>query len=397
MARKAVSYGFPMVFLGVLAMGMTAIQAVRAAEPGQLVLTQSAPPFTFAAGAEDWTFKAPSSPSYVAPLHEAVAGEPGFLRLQAEADNTNTFGFWESPLFQIPGVGPDAVAAPGAIRLPADTTGNTIFTARCWVKSNVADAGRVPQLRFRSTSASLSKSAMLVIDSQADGAVSPTPEGRRYDLWFVPSPDSLGFRLDFEMLNFNPLDDPNGSLELDTAELWRVEPWSMTGLRAEKTYTFDDGAEGWTFFAPPQFTAPGYTVADSALVLVSRPGDNTFGYWTSPAAGATMIESGRMYIARFRVASDVADKQMSKVPGFRCRIHEGSFHAGAVVAVESVTGEVSPVVDSPREFDVYFEPPAASAGQPLILAFDMTKFAFGDSDTAQLRLEEVTVFSAALP
>ena len=49
--------------------------------------------------------------------------------------------------------------------------------------------------------------------------MSPTPAGRTYDLYFYPPQSLVGTEADsilaaFDMLNFDPLDAPNGALLL---------------------------------------------------------------------------------------------------------------------------------------------------------------------------------------
>jgi hypothetical protein len=347
--------------------------------------------FDFTETEEGWTFV--TTAEFSAPGSSHVPGDPGVLNITA-TNNTDNFGYWESPAFQL--YGADAVPMARAIQLNADNTGSSVFIAKYRVGTDVTDQSTVPQLRLRTTSLSLSKSAMLVVDSQGDGAYSPVPGGRDYNLWFVPSPDSAGFQLEFEMLNFYPTDAANGTLSLDFVELTQVDPGTaLTNVVVEKDYTFAEGNEGWESVSVPEFTAPGFDVGDGALKLTSDAGDNVFGYWASTLdAGSVVIQAGKAYIARFTVASDVDPTDAALVPGLRCRLHEESFQAGVVLHVESLTGAVSPVVGAPKEYDVYFEPPASAVGKRLILAFDILKTEIGDSDTAQLWLDQATIISA---
>lgn len=359
-------------------------------QPGE---NGSAVVFDFTDDAQGWAFH--SAPLFDAPDHAALPGSPGVLRMQA-VNNTQCHGYWESPIFQLAGVKGSPV--PGAILIQGDNTGETLFVARYKVRGNVADQTRVPALRLRATSISLSKSSMLVAESKGDGAFSPTLAGTDYAMWFVPSPDSLGFQLAFEMLNFDPRDAADGILDLDEVELYPVDPTMLSDQRIEKEYTFEESTEGWIPVSVAGFTAPGFSHADGALKLVSKPGDNVYGYWSLPADGenAVTLEAGRVYIVRFSVASDVAVENASKVPGLRLRVHENAFRAASMVVVESITGAVSPVVGEPRDYDVYLMPPSEAAGYKLIPAFDITKFSIGDSDTAQLWLTGVVVESARL-
>jgi hypothetical protein len=349
--------------------------------------------FDFVADEQGWTFH--SAPTLDAPEHSAIPGSPGLLRLRA-VNNTRCYGYWESPLFQLAGVPGRAI--PGAIMIQADTTGEALFVARYRVRGDVEDQTKVPTLRLRTTSISLSKSSILVVESKGDGAYSPTPAGADYSMWFVPSPDSLGFQLAFEMLNFDPRDAANGTFEFDEVELSQVAPSLLSDYRLEKQYTFESDSEGWLPVNVAGFTAPAFEQSDSALKLTSKPGDNVYGYWSLPADGANgvTIEAGRVYIVKFTVESDVHVENAAKVPGLRLRVHENAFRAASMVVVESITGAVSPVVGEPQTYDVYFVPPPEAAGYKLIPAFDITKFSIGDSDTAQLWLTGVVVESAKL-
>lgn len=351
------------------------------------------PTFDFVPDEQGWTFH--SAPTLDPPDHAAIPGSPGVLRMQA-VNNAQCYGYWESPVFQLAGITGRPV--PGAIMIQGDNTGETLFVARYKVRSNVVDQTQVPTLRMRTTSISLSKSTMLVAESKGDGAYSPTLTGTNYYMWFVPSPDSLGFQLAYEMLNFDPRDAATGILDLDEVELYQVDPAILSDQKVEKEYTFEADSEGWLPVSVAGFTAPAFEQGDGALKLTSKPGDNVYGYWSLPADGANgvTIEAGRVYIVKFTVASNVDAENAAKVPGLRLRVHENAFRAASMVAVESITGAVSPIVGDPKTYDVYFVPPAEAAGYKLIPAFDITKFNIGDSDTAQLWLTGVVVESAKL-
>jgi len=241
---------------------------------------------------------------------------------------------------------------------------------------------------------------VLSIESEGDGAASPTPEGRRYSLPFLLSPATSSsvspFTLSFELLNFDPDDTFYGDLLLDSAEvMYHVLDDSKIPWRAEKAYS----AEGFTFeeWAPhgaPPFTSPEFFYTGEALAV---RGDtdraDVFGYWSSPGDDV-IIEPGRLYRATFRVDSDVAASDRARVPQFRLRMNETGLQASTFVAVESRGGgEDSPVAGEPRDYTVYFLPPEAIAGHGLIFSFDFLNFDATDDAGATLRLYSVRVES----
>ncbi len=330
--------------------------------------------FDFTETEEGWTFV--STTIFSVPDHAHVPGDPGVLTMTATS-NVDNFGYWESPAL-------DPVIVP-----------DSVFLAQYHVLTDVTDQSIVPQMRLRTTSVSLDKSSMLVVDSQGAGEYSPVPEGSDYNLWFTPPPASNGFQLEFEMLNFYPTDAADGTLALDSVELMQLDPFALlTNIAVEKEYTFDAGNEGWESVSVPPFTSPGFDVGDGALKLLSTAGGDIFGYWASPLdTSAVVVQAGKAYVAEFSVISNVPAQDATLVPGLRCRVHEESFQAGNVVHIESITGVLSPVVGSPQDYEVYFQPPPSAVGKRLILAIDMLKTQIGDSDTAQLWLDQATIYS----
>jgi cell division septation protein DedD len=355
--------------------------------------------FGFENSEEGWSFV--SAAEFDAPIFRHVPGidpgdteSTGVIMLVAR-NNTSTFGYWESPVFDLSG---DEIIPAGVIPFEGPTGPDSLYTAHYRVGTSTADPGRVPQLRLRTTASNLQQSTLLMVDSRHDGAFSPTPEGREYILPFTPAPGATRFLLSFDLLNFNPADDPNGDLLLYSVQVARRDVGLLGEPTTHRSYTFNEDAEGWVQCATAAFTPPIFAAEPGALTLRGVAGDtNVFGYWGSPEADI-LIDPSRLYIVTFEVESDVAPEDRARVPQFRCRVNEKSYHAAMYVVVES-RGDAarSPVAGQPQYYTVYFLPPAAAAGEGLILSLDFLNFDAVDIPDATLKLRSATVRSVPNP
>jgi len=360
-----------------------------------LTPTATPPPqrFDFTDTPEGWTFH--TAAQFTAPIPTHIPGDPGVLSIQADNDNTNTFGYWESPAFDVTG---QPVPA-GVIPLQVPTGPDALYTATYYVRSNVAVAAQVPQLRLRTNDANLQQSTYLVIDSRENGALSPDADGETYVLPFAPALGATQFMLAFDMLNFDPADAADGDLQLDWVE---VQWHDLTGVSEPTTlasYTFDSDAEGWTQQTTTQFTDPIFGTEPGALTLTGVQNDtNVFGYWASPEAEGVALDPTQIYMVTFEVESDVAAAERSTVPRFRCRVNELSYHGAMYLDIESRgDGDRSPVAGEPQEYQLFFMPSIELTGQRLVEAFDFGNFEPTDKSDATLKLNAVTVQSVTNP
>ena len=154
--------------------------------------------WNFESDAEGWQFGS-VAPFFTAPASDTSGGA---LWLIAQ-DNTSTFGFWSGPSEEV------------------QVEAGKLYRLRFTVSTDVTIQDEVPQLRLRASSEDFQASIAKVISSVTGAEMSPTSSGYTYDLYFYP-PQSLveteagAILAAFDMLNFDPLDAPNGALLLDT-------------------------------------------------------------------------------------------------------------------------------------------------------------------------------------
>lgn len=308
--------------------------------------------------------------------------------------NTSSFGYWESPVFDLDG----QTIQPGSIPLQGPTGPSSLYTASFLVHSQLPSSSQVPQMRLRTTAENLQQSTYLVIDSGNDGAIAPNAAGREYTLFFAPAQDATRFQLEFDMLNFNSNDAAYGDLQLDTVTVARRDIAFLEGLETVRTYTFDAGTEGWVSGASSQLTPPLFGTEPGALTIRGQAGSlPLYGYWGSPE-DEIAIDSTKIYAVTFEVESDVPAANRDKVPQFRCRVNEGTFHQAMYLSVESRgTSDRSPVAGEPQEYTVYFQPPDVASGSGLISSFDLLHYDTTDKADAAFKVKTVTIQSVDDP
>ncbi len=305
----------------------------------------------------------------------------GKLILTAQ-DNTNTYGFWTSELDAVPVIA------------------DCLYRARWTVATDVTDALAVPSMLLRINSQNYQQADMLVVSSAGDGSYAPTPEGRTYEIYFVPPDSALGkpedqddLILSFDIMNFDAGDAADGSLMLDRVVVEAIPLDTLSTPTVLKTWTFETDSEGWEFGSIPLFTAPLSGVGAGALWLIAQNNTNTFGFWSGPSEAVEM-EEGKLYRLRFTVSTDVMVQE--NVPQLRLRVSSEDFQSSIVKVISSLTGaEMSPTSEG-RTYDLYFYPPqslVATTQTSLPAAFDILNFDPGDSASGALMLDGVVVES----
>ncbi len=333
--------------------------------------------YSFETGEENW---GPGGAPIFFSTPQPIAAD-GVISLLSTT-NTNTFGFWNSPT--------------ASIRYYA----NDLCCVRFRMTTDVPDSSRVPQIRLRMTAENLQQTDCLVVTSSGDGAFSPTPEGRDYDLYVVPQPGMDGefARLAFDLLNFDPLDEPEATVSLESVTISRIPLSVLSGQESMTAYDFETGPEGWRFSGTVlPFAAPMSMVRAGALSLIATNNTNTFGFWTSDPADVT-IEAGKLYRVRCSVSTDVTDPAL--VPQVRLRTSTQNLQASAVLDVVSAgNGMVAPA-PSVKEYVAYLYPPQSAAGSAqdgLSVAFDLLNFNPADAEFATLRLHDVRIDAFDIP
>jgi len=359
--------------------------ATFTATPTQTPTPTPTPPavrFDFFASDDGWTSHAAAP---FTPPDMFATGEALLIRT---TDNTNSFGYWESPAFDLG----NPVSGAARISLAGSASGESLFAFRAVVKSPLEYSWRVPQFRLRATTENLEQSTYLVIDSRDDGALSPTADGREYILPFSVAEGASALRIAFDGLNFNPRDDPFGALMLDSAEVTWVSTPATEDFSPVGQYSFDTTSDDWTSVTTGVFTPPVFGSDGGALSITGiSDSTNVFGYWNSPEIFSDP-DPAKLYAITFEVESDVPESERSRVPQFRLRANDTGFHQAMVLSLESKGDATrSPVAGEPQEFTVYFVLQASSPPSGLTLAFDFLNFDAGDRSEATLLLNTVQI------
>ncbi|MBA7476468.1 hypothetical protein ES707_11854 [subsurface metagenome] len=304
--------------------------------------------------------------------------EAGSLKIISQ-DNTNTFGFWNSPENAIP------------------VTKGYLYRARFIVSTDVAQPELVPQIRLRVNSRNFQQADCLIIDSSGDGGASPTPDGKTYDLYFVPPANAYFCMLSFDLLNFNESDAPDGSVALDSV---LVERFRLDTLDESTTITWTYDFETSQDFCFPgdgtvTFTDPEFFWAEGALYLQSMTNSNTFGYWGSDPTDIT-IEANSLYRGTFEVRTD--EPERSRVPQMRLRFNTANMQVSRSLEIASFgDGANSPSTTNTTYARLYFLPPVNCVGSSLIVSFDILNFNPGDAPTASLILDRAIIETLSPP
>jgi hypothetical protein len=337
--------------------------------------------YTFDLSSEEWT--SVTLPLFFSPPNCNCL--PGKMVLVAQ-DNIGTFGYWSSE--------EDALQAMA----------NCLYRIKWTVATDVTDPLQVPQARLRVNSQNLQQADALVVSSVGDGSYAPTPEGRTYEMYFVPPESCLGkpedqddLVLSFDILNFDPNDAANGSLMLDEVAVDAFHFSTLDTPVALKTWDFNTDANGWAFGSSASYAPPLSTSGAGALWLTAQSNTNTFGFWSGPS-DQVLIEAGKLYRLRFTVTTDVTF--LEQVPQLRLRAFSEDFQATIAKVISSVTGaEMSPTPQG-RTYDLYFYPPQSLVGtdaDSILAAFDILNFDPADAPTGTLMLDSVTVESLDVP
>lgn len=359
-------------------------------KPGKIV-------FDFASEDESaWVFK------YALPLtiptSSTLMEPPGYLRIQA-TDNQRNFGYWESPeiVFVRPGQEADA-ARQGAVPLSLSSeTGYPALLVKYRVVSDQTDPSRCPQMRLRATGGDFQQSDLLVIHSTYGGEFSPTAEGKEYSLLFFPNPSQERFRFQFDLLNFDKYDAPDGILDLDWVEISAVESANQPELTRETHLTFATGNACWERKTAAEFTAAafGFDPNNGGAITLSPGGNNfAYGYWGS-CCPVVCMDTSKTYYVRFQVRSSLDPEQRDRVPSFRCRLNSTNYQGCAYAHLNSKeSADRMPTFTEPVNYWVCFQPDATMQDQGLLVSFDLVAFDATDDLNAILYLDEVEVFSA---
>jgi hypothetical protein len=125
----------------------------------------------------------------------------GMLKLTAR-NNHDCFGYWTSPVIAV--------------------DSSRIYRATMTVSSDCTDRRKVPQFRLRFLTVNIHASSCVHVESNGAADCSAILGERKvYELYIIPpqSAEAEGMRLSLDILNFDPSDEPMGSIFLDSVKI----------------------------------------------------------------------------------------------------------------------------------------------------------------------------------
>jgi hypothetical protein len=354
--------------------------------------------FLFTESAEGWfPF---TLPVFTDPILAYNPNGTGSLDITA-TDNQSNFGFWQSPRFEMV-VYPDRAQTDSIPLEVVELDGSNVYALDFGMIGDAIDQNEVPEIRMRTTAENSQQADVLVISSNSPNGISPYADHPSAStIYFMPAKGSPEFRLQFDMMNFDQLNDSKSAkVGLEFAEICNFSPIDTTDARIEAHFTFNESNEGWTThsfeaYQPPTFE---YDAVGGSLNLISGPIDDNFqfGYWGSPESGKLVYpEDGRLYFGEFTVVSDQFIAK--EVPSFRMRINESGFRVAQYMQVASTgTSSNSPTVGNPKTYTVFFPPNIATDGAFLIYSFDLVTQQLDGDANATLSLNQLVIKSIPL-
>ncbi|MCB2154662.1 hypothetical protein KQI84_07220 [bacterium] len=335
--------------------------------------------FGFDTDDEGWMF---DSQAPFTPAGHAYNGGAGQLDLTT-VNNTDTFGFWYSPI----------------IPLDEAVPSNNVFRATFALNTTTSPQSIVPKFRVRSATVDFQQSDVLDMTSNLNGALAPTNLNREFYHYFTLPSGQDSFRLAFDILGFDPNDAAVSTIGLDFVEIEQLTSGNLGTRRSELLLDFSGNPNSWNFGGYPTLLTPQFSVNDRGLVIVSglsageTPAAFYFGAWHHLTD--VQLEGNRLYRAAFTVEADVAEADKADLPGFRLRLNDDSFESSAYVNVESIDSTSRlPYAGNPVTYHVYFLAPPELDGNYLYAAFDyMLNPASNNDPTIPIVLNSLDIVS----
>ncbi len=333
--------------------------------------------FNFPEDPQGWTFIVPDV------FDQSIVGDYNATEQSLDtttADNTNTFGMWESPEIQIVnGLEPEGAAIPIA---PRHNSNGDIFRSTFDISSDLSDPSEAPVVRVRSSSIDFQQSDVLVATSMGDGSFSPDDTApKTYVQWFSQPEGQDMFRLDFDVLNTDSLDAVQSTTSLERVTIEALgQPDLQNGEIVAAIDFLNGGQQGFSpVDASPGLTAPEtFNGFEGLLIRGVEPVDDVrspfyppviFGFWDG-AVDAPIL-ANTLYRVHFDVTSDAPAGAEEQVPTFRLRVNDSSLKFSAYTNIDSVNANAGVPVDGAVEtYDVWFQTPDAIAGNTWNFSFD---------------------------
>lgn len=325
--------------------------------------------FDFEFDEEGWVYMSPTT--FNQPVSSVANSQ---LRITT-SDNTNSFGFWESPMFEIVS-GDSPKRGANTVVIGGSTGPESLFQTTWTVSSTVKQSPLVPTVRVRSSSADFQQSDVMVATSTQDGLFSPTTTERTYTQHFSQPTGQSMFRLDFDVLNFDPLDAANATVGMDRVVVSSMGTVDLTGESEVLNFSFANQAtNGFTQRLGAPLAAPAFEATTRGLLIRGTNGSRgvlqptTFGFWGYETGVA--FQGNRLNRVEFTMSTEATSAQASDVAAFRMRVNDSSLNFSAYVNIESMnTNSRIPVDGATETYYLYFVTPAEIAGNTWIFAFD---------------------------
>lgn len=237
-------------------------------------------------------------------------------------------------------------------------------------------------IRVRTSAESFQRSDLVVATSTQNGSFSPSTTARNYVTYFKQPANESRFRLDFDVLNVDPLDTANTVLSLENVVIEHLGVGAATNQQSVASFNFrETGANG--FVAEPEIP-----VIQKPAVFDSTNGLLIRGIEPDPVRGATVIyppvifgywglttavpfEGNKLYRVRWTVNSDATAENFQALPTFRLRVNDSSLKFAALTNIDSVnTGAEVPRGGNAVSYDLWMLAPAEIAGNTWIFSFD---------------------------
>jgi subtilisin family serine protease len=350
---------------------------------------------------EGWSF-ASATPAIVATDRNHRRGNPSAGvdgALQLTSQNTNSFGFWVSPipLFSV--------------------QRDSLYVVRAWLRANGAEDALVPTTRLRVNSVSLEESSGAEVNSSGDLSFSPQNGATRaVDLMLRPSDDMFtdviarrGFSAAVDLVNFAPGDSAVATLSVEQVDLYRLDDAPTNSVVKDRNPIYEnllDTVEERSVAAsasPSGFTAGEFTSTETGLGIRFPNGASTgVGFWTFdgtdipvsdslPADGSPLV-----YKATFVISCQETDVQ--RIPSIRVRIADNQFQKTAMTSLTPALNSVAmPKAGKTVEMVAYLVLNRRPAElQHLVAAFDLINT--NPNPTSQpVVLESLRIESISIP
>jgi hypothetical protein len=261
--------------------------------------------YNFPTTGDGWTFQVAAEGLGIE-FSDAIGSRPtGLLRI-VHVNNTNSYGFFLSP--------PRALDL-FRVDLPEDTNPDDSITEqdlirqfesyhyllRFYIRRTTADADDAVTFRMRVNSEDVQDYMELIVNSLGENRFTPSDsEFQAVDMLFQPSPfiytledDLQAMRIAFDIIGFDPADDPTGGHEVTRVDVFRVPLSSIESLETFRTFSFDTVPEqqSFEFYTNSIFQAP-TAFREPGRLRIDQTTSNTtptfhFGSWQNAFTGTT--------------------------------------------------------------------------------------------------------------